>query len=59
MPKNETFVLHCAGGYRSVIAASILKKRGINNFVDVIGGFTALKDTNVEKTAYVCPSTLL
>jgi hydroxyacylglutathione hydrolase len=59
-PKNETFVLHCAGGYRSMIAASILKARGFENFVDVIGGFKAIAETTkVEKSDYVCPSTLL
>jgi hydroxyacylglutathione hydrolase len=41
-PKNTPFVIHCAGGYRSMIAASILKARGLNNFVDVIGGFNAM-----------------
>ncbi|WP_188766434.1 MBL fold metallo-hydrolase [Emticicia aquatilis] len=59
IPKNQAFILHCAGGYRSMIAASILKQRGWDNFVDVRGGFTAISKTNVPKTAYVCPSTLL
>ena len=58
-PENESFILHCAGGYRSMIAASILKSRGIHNFVDVIGGMSDISKTNVPKTAYVCPSTLL
>ena len=58
-PKSKAFILHCAGGYRSMIAASILKEKGFNNFVDVIGGFAAIKDTNLTKTDYVCPSTLL
>ncbi|GEM55672.1 MBL fold metallo-hydrolase [Flavobacterium branchiophilum NBRC 15030 = ATCC 35035] len=58
-PKDKPFVLHCAGGYRSMIAASILKQRGWDNFSDVIGGFTALKETTLAKTDYVCPSTLL
>jgi rhodanese-related sulfurtransferase len=53
------FILHCAGGYRSMIAASMLKQKGFDNFVDVIGGFAAIKDTNLVKTDYVCPSTLL
>jgi glyoxylase-like metal-dependent hydrolase (beta-lactamase superfamily II)/rhodanese-related sulfurtransferase len=57
-PKKETFFIHCAGGYRSVIAASILKSRGIHNFIDIAGGFGALKETNVKVTDYVCPSTL-
>ena len=51
-------ILHCAGGYRSMIAASMLKQKGFDNFVDVIGGFAAIKDTNLAKTDYVCPSTL-
>ncbi|MEY4286772.1 MAG: hypothetical protein RL511_850 [Bacteroidota bacterium] len=58
-PENEDFILHCAGGYRSMIAASILKSRGIHNFVDVIGGMAAIAKTATPKTAYVCPSTLL
>ncbi|HEY0978936.1 MAG TPA: rhodanese-like domain-containing protein [Flavobacteriales bacterium] len=58
-PKDKPFILHCAGGYRSMIAASILKSRGWNNFVDVEGGFNAIKNTHVERTEYVCPTTLL
>ncbi|WP_047416175.1 rhodanese-like domain-containing protein [Cellulophaga sp. Hel_I_12] len=57
-PEKETFFIHCAGGYRSVIAASILKSRGIHNFIDIAGGFGALKETKVAVTAYVCPTTL-
>jgi glyoxylase-like metal-dependent hydrolase (beta-lactamase superfamily II)/rhodanese-related sulfurtransferase len=57
-PKEKPFIMHCAGGYRSMIAASILKSRGWNNFVDVEGGFKAISETNVPKTTYVCPSTL-
>ena len=57
-PKNETFYVYCAGGYRSMIAASILKSRGIHNLIDIQGGFTAIKDAGVETTEYVCPSTL-
>ena len=59
-PKDNFFVIYCAGGYRSMIAASILKQRGFDNFVDVSGGFNEIaKTTNLPKTAYVCPSTLL
>ena len=58
-PKDKDFILHCAGGYRSMIAASMLKQRGFDNFVDVIGGFGAIKETSMPKTDYVCPSTLL
>ncbi len=46
-PKEKTFYVHCAGGYRSVIAASILKSRGIHNLVDIAGGFGAIKKTNI------------
>ncbi|MBL7965167.1 MAG: MBL fold metallo-hydrolase [Flavobacteriales bacterium] len=58
-PKDEPFIVHCAGGYRSMIAASILKQRGWDNFVDVEGGFNAIKATDVQRTDYVCPTTLL
>jgi glyoxylase-like metal-dependent hydrolase (beta-lactamase superfamily II)/rhodanese-related sulfurtransferase len=57
-PKETPFYLHCAGGYRSVIAASILKSRGIHNLIDVQGGYDALKKEGVATTDYVCPSTL-
>ena len=56
-PKDH-FYLHCAGGYRSVIAASILKRNGIHHFTDVAGGFAAIRDTAIPKTAYICPTTL-
>ena len=59
IPKDQPFILHCAGGYRSMIAASILKQRGWSNFVDVKGGFTAISKTEVPVTVYVCPTTLL
>ncbi|WP_339656550.1 MBL fold metallo-hydrolase [uncultured Maribacter sp.] len=58
-PKDKPFVLHCAGGYRSMIAASILKQRGWQDFTDVRGGFDAISKTSIPKSEYVCPSTLL
>lgn len=58
-PKEEEFVIHCAGGYRSMIASSILKSRGWENFEDVIGGFDAIQETDIPVTDYVCPTTLL
>ncbi len=58
-PKNEPFIIHCAGGYRSMIASAILKQRGWDNFSDVRGGFDAIKLTETPKTEYVCPTTLL
>jgi len=57
-PKEEEFYLHCAGGYRSMIAASILKARGYHNVINVIGGFAAIKKTAIKTTNYVCPTTL-
>ena len=56
--KNKTYYVHCAGGYRSVIASSILKARGYNNLIDIAGGFGAIKETDLATTAFVCPSTL-
>ncbi|ANH60268.1 MBL fold metallo-hydrolase [Dokdonia donghaensis] len=57
-PENDTFYVHCAGGYRSMIAASILKSRGIHNLIDVQGGFKAIKEAGVPVTDFVCPTTL-
>lgn len=56
--KNKNYYVHCAGGYRSVIAASILKARGFNNLVDIAGGFGAIKNSDLPTTNFVCPSTL-
>lgn len=58
VPQEGTFYVHCAGGYRSVIASSILKARGYHNMVDVIGGFKAIKESSIKVSDYVCPSTL-
>ena len=58
LPEKEIFYIHCAAGYRSMIAASILKSRGIHNLIDISGGFAAIKETGLETTNYVCPSTL-
>jgi len=56
-PKDKPFILHCAGGYRSIIAGSILKSRGFHDFVDVIGGYNAIAKTELPRTNFVCPST--
>ncbi len=55
---EQPFYVHCAGGYRSVIAASILKSRGIHNLIDIKGGFKALKQAGAKISKFVCPSTL-
>jgi len=57
-PKDKHFYVHCAGGYRSVIAASILKSREIHNIINVEGGFKAIKETKIPVSAFVCPTTL-
>lgn len=55
-PEGQTYI-HCAGGYRSMITASILKARGISNIVDVMGGFKAISATSIPRTDFVCAST--
>jgi glyoxylase-like metal-dependent hydrolase (beta-lactamase superfamily II)/rhodanese-related sulfurtransferase len=55
---KEPFYLHCAGGYRSMIAASILKARGIHNFKEVAGGLKAIAEAGVPKSDFVCQSKL-
>jgi hydroxyacylglutathione hydrolase len=57
-PKTDDFYIHCAGGYRSMIAISILKSRGIHNLIDISGGFGAIKESGIKTTDFVCPSTL-
>ncbi|MFN5846649.1 MAG: MBL fold metallo-hydrolase [Flavobacteriia bacterium] len=56
-PKDQQFIIHCQGGYRSMIAASILKSRGYDNFLEVIGGFGAISKTAVPTSDFVCQST--
>lgn len=55
---SEHFYIHCAGGYRSMIAGSILNSRGIRNFTEIAGGYGAIAKTDLPKTDFVCPSTL-
>lgn len=57
IPQNEPFILHCAGGYRSMIASSILQANGYTQFSDVEGGFAAIKKTSVPVTKFVCQKT--
>lgn len=56
LQKENHYYIHCAGGYRSMIAASILKSRGIDKLTDVAGGFAAITKTGIETTAFVCQS---
>tara|TARA_B100001142_G_scaffold58660_3_gene57444 strand:+ start:510 stop:2015 length:1506 start_codon:yes stop_codon:yes gene_type:complete len=58
LPEGDPIYIHCAGGYRSMIFSSILKKRGIHNIVDIKGGFGAIKkNADLKTTDYICPNT--
>jgi len=46
--------VHCAGGYRSIIANSILKSKGIHNLIDVKGGFSSIKKTDIPTSEDTC-----
>ncbi|MBT8259030.1 MAG: MBL fold metallo-hydrolase [Bacteroidia bacterium] len=56
---DKEYVLHCASGYRSLVAASIFQANGVKNVTDVRGGFKDIKETEAPMTEYVCPTTLL
>jgi hydroxyacylglutathione hydrolase len=57
LDRNATYYIHCAGGYRSMIMASILRSRGFEHLIDVQGGFAAIKNSGLfEVTDFVCPS---
>lgn len=57
---SEHFFLHCAGGYRSMIAASILNSHGIRNFTEIEGGYNGIKKTEKLSTSdFVCQSKTL
>lgn len=58
VPKENNFYVHCAGGYRSVIWASIMKARGYHNMINIEKGMAGIRNTNVPLTNFVCPSTL-
>ena len=57
-PKDKTFYIHCRTGYRSVIAASILKAHGYHKIIDIDGGIVAMKESELPMTTFQCPSTL-
>ena len=56
---DEHFYVHCAGGYRSMMAASILLARGYRNFTEIEGGFKAIAETTIPKTDFVCQSKVM
>lgn len=58
LDKDKEYFVHCKGGYRSMIASSILQSNGIKNIIDIQGGMNAILKTDIPITEYVCPSTL-
>lgn len=58
LDREKTYYLNCAGGYRSMITASVLKARGYHNLIDIQKGWNAIEPSAVPKTDYACPSTL-
>jgi len=56
--KETMYYMHCRSGYRSTVAASILKARGFENLVNVQGKFVDIAASKVPTTAFVCPTTL-
>jgi hydroxyacylglutathione hydrolase len=56
---TQKYYIYCVGGYRSVIASSILQSKNYKNIVNIIGGFKALSATSLAKTDYVAPKTML
>ncbi len=56
LDRETEYYLHCAGGYRSMIAASILKARGFHHLINIDGGWKALEETTAPKTDYMCPT---
>jgi hydroxyacylglutathione hydrolase len=59
LDKDGKYLVHCAGGYRSMIAASILTNSGFKNLINVHGGFSKIRQVeNVPLIAGKCPTTL-
>ncbi|MHC4875522.1 MAG: rhodanese-like domain-containing protein [Planctomycetota bacterium] len=50
LPRHEAFVVHCEGGYRSAIAASLLEQAGFDNVIDMVGGFKAWQASHLPAT---------
>lgn len=58
LDRKGHYYLHCGSGYRSLIAASILRARGYGHLVNVRGGWNVIKETSLEKSAYQCPTSM-
>lgn len=50
---NKQYIVHCAAGYRSMMAASIMKANGLNNFTNVVNGWNGIKKTDLPKEAAI------
>jgi rhodanese-related sulfurtransferase len=50
---NKHFFMHCASGYRTMIASSILRARGYRNFTEIEGGINAVRKTGLPKDKFV------
>lgn len=48
LDKNKHYFVHCAGGYRSMMAASIMKQKGFTNVTNVRGGMSKIKETGIK-----------
>lgn len=55
--KDKKYYMHCRSGYRSTIAASILKARGFEKLVNVIGAFDDIAASSIPTSATICPKT--
>jgi len=53
LSKDNTYYVHCAGGYRSIITISILKARGFHHLINIEGGFKAIAETNIPTTEII------
>ncbi|UII27711.1 MBL fold metallo-hydrolase [Fulvivirga maritima] len=47
LDKDKTYYVHCAGGYRSMIASSLMKRAGFKNPINVYGGFKAMEEAGL------------
>ena len=56
--KDKTYYMHCRSGFRSTIAASILKSRGFNHLINVHASFEDIMKSKIPTTDFVCPTTL-
>lgn len=58
LDRSKTYYLHCLGGYRSLITASILKSRGYQHLVDIQEGWRGIEQTDTPVTVHICPTTI-